>query len=481
MAFVLDQLKPNQKYFEAICGIPHPSTEEKAVSDYVCSVAEKLGLNYEQDKFWNVIVRKPASKGYEDAPVVMLEGHMDMVCVKTPESTHDFSHDPIEIYVDDKGDIIRAKDTTLGADDGYGVAYMLAVMEEDFPHPPLELVFTVQEENGCNGVDALDAGKLKSRRMIGLDVMGETVEYASCVSCFTSDLMKLTKTCETEPAKGAALMLTVSGVQPVHSGAMVHPEQFNAIKITARLLNALSENGAAYRLSTIAGGEAENYAPVETKTVILCDEPDAVKAILNGEIEKIDRELQDGKQNLTLEIRDAAANEMLSDTDTQAIVDLIYLMPSNTVAIRTAGEEMTATNNVGTVSLNGGAFELVMSDRAASRSFKNGVLGRVKRLAELCGFTLETSLRYDSWEYRPNSYMRRMTADLMKEVYGYEMMETACPGGLECCSLLPRMEGLDIVMFAPIGENCHTTDEYMNLKSFDRVYDFLKTLLGRLK
>lgn len=256
MAFVLDQLKPNQKYFEAICDIPHPSTEEKAVSDYVCSVAEKLGLDYEQDKFGNVIVRKPASKGYEDTPVVMLEGHMDMVCVKTPESTHDFSHDPIEIYVDDKGDI-RAKDTTLGADDGYGVAYMLAVMEEDFPHPPLELVFTVQEENGCNGVDALDAGKLKSRRMIGLDVMGETVEYTSCVSCFTSDLMK--------------------------------------------------------------------------------------------------------------------------------------------------------------------------------------------------------------------------------EVYGHGMMETACPGGLECCSLLPRMEGLDIVMFAPIGENCHTTDEYMNLKSFDRVYDFLKTLLGRLK
>lgn len=398
MAFVLDQTKPNQKYFEAICGIPHPSTEEKAVSDYVCFVAEKLGLNYEQDKFWNVIVHKPASKGYEDAPVVMLEGHMDMVCVKTPESTHDFSHDPIEIYVDDKGDI-RAKDTTLGADDGYG----------------------------------------------------------------------------------AALMLTVSGVQPVHSGAMVHPEQFNAIKITARLLNALSENGAAYRLFTMAGGEAENYAPVETKTVILCDEPDAVKAILSGELEKIDRELQDGKQNLTLEICDAAANEMLSDADTQAIVDLIYLMPSNTVAIRTAGEKMTATNNVGTVSLNGGAFELVMSDRAASRSFKNSVLGRVKRLAELCGFTLETSLRYDSWEYQPNSYMRRMTADLMKEVYGHEMMETACPGGLECCSLLPRMEGLDIVMFAPIGENCHTTDEYMNLKSFDRVYDFLKTLLGRLK
>ena len=167
--------------------------------------------------------------------------------------------------------------------------------------------------------------------MIGLDVMGETVEYTSCVSCFTSDRMKLTKTCETEPAKGAALMLTVSGVQPVHSGAMVHPEQFNAIKITARLLNALSENGAAYRLSTMAGGEAENYAPVETKTVILCNEPDAVKAILNGELEKIDRELQDGKQNLALEIRDTAANGMLSDADTQAIVDLIYLMPSNTV------------------------------------------------------------------------------------------------------------------------------------------------------
>ena len=480
MAFVLDPSRPNQKYFEAICGIPHPSTEEKALSDYVRSVAEKLGLDYEQDTFGNVIVRKSASEGYEDAPVVMLEGHMDMVCVKTPESTHDFSHDPIEIYVDGKGDI-RAKGTTLGADDGYGVAYMLAVMEEDFPHPPLELVFTVQEENGCNGVDALDAGKLKSRRMIGLDVMGETVEYTSCVSCYTSDLMKLTRTCETIPAAGTALALHVYGVQPVHSGAMVHPEQFNAIKITARLLQVLSENGIAYRLASMAGGEAENYAPVDTKTVILCDDPETAEMILKSELEKIDRELQDGKQNLTLEIEDANADEMLSDADTQSIVDLIYLMPSNTVAIQTAGDEMTATNNIGTVSLNGGNFELVMSDRAASRSFKSGVLGRVKRLAALCGFELETSLRYDSWEYQPNSYMRKMTADLMKEMYGHEMIETACPGGLECCSLLPRMEGLDIVMFAPIGENCHTTDEYMNLKSFDRVYDFLKTLLGRLK
>ena len=479
---MLEQLAPQTVFhwFEKVCAIPRGSGRMEAISRWCMDFAQQRGLPCRRDAVGNVVITKPGQGAMAACAPLILQGHMDMVCVKTPESTHDFSHDPIEIYVDDKGDI-RAKDTTLGADDGYGVAYMLAVMEEDFPHPPLELVFTVQEENGCNGVDALDAGKLKSRRMIGLDVMGETVEYTSCVSCFTSDLMKLTKTCETEPAKGAALMLTVSGVQPVHSGAMVHPEQFNAIKITARLLNALSENGAVYRLSTMAGGEAENYAPVETKTVILCDEPDTVKAILNGELEKIDRELQDGKQNLTLEIRDAAANEMLSDADTQAIVDLIYLMPSNTVAIRTAGEEMTATNNVGTVSLNGGAFELVMSDRAASRSFKNSVLGRVKRLAELCGFTLETSLRYDSWEYQPNSYMRRMTADLMKEVYGHEMMETACPGGLECCSLLPRMEGLDIVMFAPIGENCHTTDEYMNLKSFDRVYDFLKTLLGRLK
>ena len=188
MAFVLDQTKPNQKYFEAICGIPHPSTEEKAVSDYVCSVAEKLGLNYEQDKFWNVIVRKPASKGYEDAPVVMLEGHMDMVCVKTPESTHDFSHDPIEIYVDDKGDI-RAKDTTLGADDGFGAAYMLAVLEDDtLPHPPLECVFTVQEETGTIRAEQLDKSLLKAKRMINLD--GDE-EGATFVACSCSDRVLL--------------------------------------------------------------------------------------------------------------------------------------------------------------------------------------------------------------------------------------------------------------------------------------------------
>lgn len=481
---VLDQTKPHQKYFEAICAIPHPSTGEKAVSDYVCSVAKKLGLDFEQDHMWNVIVRKPASSGYENSPTVMLQAHLDMVCVKSPDSDHVFETDPLKLFVDEKGNV-RAEGTTLGADDGYGVAYLLALMEEnDYPHPPLELVFTSQEENGCYGAAALDTDKLTARRMIGLDVMGETYEWVSTVSCFSSDLVVVTKDADRFDCDKNGLKINISGLQPVYSETMVHPEQFNAVKIVGRILYTLRECGVDYRLSSMNGGVAENYPPVEIETVISLDgaqKSDAVK-LIEKEFEIIKKELDDGKQEFKLEINDALVSSEIGSSETADIVNLIYLMPSNHFTLKPSSGSMTSVNNIGMVEFGEDKkFTLTMSNRNESSDYKKNVNNRIKLISELCGCKTDISSRYEPWEYAPDSYMRNLTADLMREFYGHEMDEEICPGGLEACNFLPKMPGLDIVMFAPVGQFCHTTAEYLNLESFDKVYRFVKLLLERLK
>ena len=482
---VLDQNKPHQKYFEAICGIPHPSTQEKAVSDYVCSVAEKLGYEYDQDEKWNVIVRKPASAGYENSPTVMLQGHMDMVCVKSPDSNHVFETDPLKLFVDEKGNV-RAEGTTLGADDGYGVAYLLALMEEnDYPHPPLELVFTSQEENGCWGAAALDTSKLKARRMVGLDVMGETYEWVSTVSCFSSDLVIVTKEAERLENKDLGLKINISGLQPVYSETMVHPEQFNGVKIVGRLLYTLRDKGIAYKLSEMNGGVAENYPPVEIECSISLDDKsslDSAKKIIEDEFEVIKKELDDGKQEFKLEISETTPNTVISSENTADIVNLIYLMPSNHQSLKPNGGAMTSVNNVGMVEFSEEKkFTLTMSNRNENSHYKNNVNSRIKLIAELTNCDVDISSRYEPWDYDPDSYMRNLTAKLMKEFYGHDMDEEICPGGLEACNFLPKMPGLDIVMFAPIGQFCHTTAEYLNLESFDKVYEFVKLLLKNLK
>ena len=477
---VLDSSKAHQKYFEAISRIPRGSGNEKGVSDYVVSVAAQLGLEAYQDALWNVIVKKPASPGYEAAAPVMLQAHLDMVCVKSPDSLHDFERDPLKLYVEPGGHL-RAEGTTLGADDGYGVAYLLAVMEESFPHPPLELVFTSQEENGCWGAKALELSRLQSRRMIGLDVMESTRENVVCVSCFCSDLLVLTRSCREEKAAGEALKIRIDGIQPFREGAQVHPELYNAIKLTARLLNDLLECGETFQLVSMRGGEAENYNPVCCETVLMTHNADSLRKQAFRLFSAMEQEVQDGRQSTRLEIGETGAVRMLSQADSRALVDAMLLVPSNTQSIDQRSQEMTSITCVGTVCLEDGEFTLKMSDRARADSYRKAIEQEMRAIARLTGCHLTVEERYAPWAYNPNSPMLRRTADLMRKFYGEDMLETICPGGLEACDFLPAIPDLDIVMFAPIGEKCHSTEEYLDLDSFDRVYVFLKTLLGEMR
>jgi len=314
MSILSGENKPHRKYLEAICAIPRPSCKEKQVSEYIISVAEKLGLDYETDELFNVIVRKPASPGLENSPALMLQAHTDMVCVKAPDKDFCFDTDPLDIYVEDE--ILRARGTTLGADDGYGVAYLLAAMEEEFVHPPLELVFTSQEENGCYGAQALNCSHLKSRRMIGLDVMGQETEYTCTVSCFCSDRLRVIKDCDLISAKGDVISLKVSGIQPVHEGVNVHPEIHNAIKILARLLKVAAERGISLNLVSAEGGEAENYNPVTASVVIATGNAEELKKAMSGELAGIIGELDDGMQSIRLDAMQFSYR--VNDNETEA-------------------------------------------------------------------------------------------------------------------------------------------------------------------
>jgi dipeptidase D len=474
MNTILDHSKLPQKYFETLSAIPRNSGNEQKISSFICAKADLLGLEYFRDDLYNVVVKKPATKGYESSPAVMLQAHMDMVCVKDPGSKHDFTKDPIILNVEDH-DRLNAVGTSLGADDLYGVSYMLAIMEEDFPHPPLEFVFTTQEENGCWGAKALDCSKLKAKKMIGLDIMGSNLENESVVGCFSSDLIIATKSMDQISAAGESLSFKISGIRPIRNESQHHPEFCNAIKIAARVLESASLQRINFRLSEIKGGEAENYSPVECNVSLTCDNKDAFIAAAQSELNTIMNELDDPEQHLTIEFDDCHCIYTISENDSMAVTDFMYFVPSGTFS--SSSGKMTATNNVGKVTLKNGSFELVMSDRVIDKHHKGGLNERFRRLSLIGGLDLKFEIRYESWEYSENSYLRKKTSELMHELWGIDMVESICPGGLECCEFLKEIPELDIVMLAPIGQDCHTTKEWMSIKSFDHIYDFLKKLL----
>ncbi|MBQ9252350.1 MAG: M20/M25/M40 family metallo-hydrolase [Clostridia bacterium] len=469
-----------ERYFEAISHIGRPSEQEKAVSNYICSVAKELNLKYHQDQMGNVIVWKPASPGREGEPAVILQAHLDMVTVCAPHTTHDFLREPLTLQVDEEGNL-RAKDTTLGADDGYGCAYMLGCLTESFSHPPLECVFTVQEENGCYGAQALDTSLISARRMIGLDVMGQEIEHTCCVSCYCSNRMILTAHPRMEKREGLLVKARLTGIQPVRSVMIVHPERGNAIKLLTRLLRKLPRE--LYMIE-MRGGEAENYNPVACETSFLMPRETAeaeVREALERELKQIDFEINEGKQELKLELEfSPQEREAVSWEETLRLLRMIDLLPSDTQEIHPKEDRMIAINNIGIVDWQGEAFTLTISDRGQNRGCLEGIERRVADLCELCGAVFRQEVRYAPWDYRPDSPLLLATAKLMKEYYGQEMVENICPGGLELCDFLPGLPGLDCVMFAPIGDECHSTMEWMNLASFNRVYGFLKELLGRI-
>lgn len=463
--------------FKEISDIPHPSYHEKALSDHIKRLADNLGYYAHQDEHNNLLVRIPASPGYEDAPVVMLQSHLDMVAEKNMESDHDFLNDPLELIIEDN--ILRANNTTLGADDGVGVVYMMAIMKDkNLKHPELELVFTVEEEVGLVGATNFDTTDMKSTLCIGLDSSGESEVYVSSSGGVRGTL---TKPVAIEKLNTDTIKLEIRGLHGGHSGGDIHLERANALKLSGVILKrALDEFDV--KLVDLRGG---------LKINAICREADVEFAVNDKEtfiewFKKVEKELltqyEISDPGLTFNLMTGKTDQVISEKDTHNIINALFMLPYGVIQKSMAIEDLTITSaNIGTAQLIEDKFRIQVSLRATQTFVIENIMAQVSYIAGSTGFELEFSSKYPGWNYEPESKFRNQLFKVYKELRNEEMKEVATHGGVELGIWKGKMPHLDIIGLGPIMHDIHTPKERLEIDSFVRTYEVLYTLLESLQ
>lgn len=477
MEYVIKNREPADvlRYFEEISAIPRGSGNEKAIGEYLLNFAGEHGLEARMDELYNVVIKKPGSAGCEDLPPVILQGHTDMVCEKNKNVDHDFMKDGIKLVVD--GDILKADGTTLGADNGSAVAYLLAVLaNNDLTHPPLECVFTSQEEIGLIGALALDASDLKGKRLINLDCGPEGVCIAGSAGGTTIDIYKdFSKV----PAQGETVSIKVRGLQGGHSGGDIEKERGNANKIAARALYNISKE-MKVNLISIDGGSMMNAIPRECDVVAAVADAGRAAEIVADVARKVYSELQFSDEGFTMsceKIADAA--EMICDADSDSFIKMLYILPTGMVAKSMVLEGLTvASQNLAAVKTReDGKLYILYSLRSSVNSFLDDCGDRIDLICREHGAKPEFRPGFPTWEYTATSDLRDLCSKAYKEVTGKDMIIKATHGGLECGAFLSKIPGLDIAALGCDASGAHTPDEQLDLNSYERMYRvLLKTL-----
>ena len=475
MKNVLNHDIPFQKFFEEISRIPHGSFNERAISEYVINFAKKHNLGWDRDKMNNVLIKKPGQNGGEDAEPVLLQSHLDMVCVKVPGSNHNFETDPIPLLLD--GDILTADGTTLGADDGTGVASMLALLEDSkTAQPPIEALFTVQEEVGMFGAKAFDYSKIKSRRMIGLDSGGENLSSVNAAGCGT---IGITRNFEISTGFCNIITVTVNGLFGGHSGVCIDNERGNGIKIVVAIMRKLYREGVDFKLVQLDGGQASNAIPDACQVVFATTKTEKANEIIEGFSKDLKKLYEYNEPNLAIKVESKNENVLsISQEDSLDIINMIYIMPHGRHhKSLTIDDFVTVSSNVAIVSLEKGEFSMKVSTRAEDE-FKHDIIeDRVLATANSFGFKAEVIERTPSWEYMSDSKMREVAAPLMKKWVGKELEPEFVHGGLECGYFANKIPGIDIFVTGCIGADVHTPKEWCDLASADRIMNFLTGFL----
>ncbi len=486
---VLEGIKPEKVfyYFEELCRIPHGSGNIQKISDYLVSFAKERGLEHYQDALGNVIMIKEASKGYEDATPVMLQGHMDMVAVKRPDCKLDLERDGLSLKVD--GDRIYAQDTSLGGDDGIAVAYGLAIMDGDaIKHPRLELVITVDEETGMDGAREIDLSVCRAHTLLNLDSEEEGIFLAGCAG---GARVNFEKEYQISEENGILCRVKVSGLIGGHSGAEIHKERGNANKLLARVLNALAQT-VKYHLISWDGGLADNAIPREAVAGLLfpkeLGQDGDIQEKLQEFMGEIERQLKaelaekDSEVKIETEVLGREKAFVLSREETKKMVSFIHALPNGVQAMSGAMEGLVETSlNLGILKYEAGKFGMGISVRSSQESAKRELIATLQSLAYLADMPFRVSGDYPGWTYRKDSPLRdKMTAVYM-EMFGKKPEIQAIHAGLECGLLACKIENLDCVSIGPDMKNIHTTEEELSISSTERVYCFVLKLLEEMK
>lgn len=480
MNYVIKDREPKDalRFFEDISAIPRASGNEAGIADFMMNFAKERGLWAHKDEWNNVIIKKPGSKGCENLPPVMLQGHLDIVPEKNQDTVHDWEKDGLKLRVE--GDILKATGTTLGCDDGYALAFMMAVLDrDDIVHPPLECVMTSMEEIGLVGAMKMDGSHITARTMIGMDGGGEGKFLASSAGgCYV--FVKVPY--ETKKASGKALAIHVRGLLGGHSGGLIHMERGNSNKIMGRLLYALKKE-IDFDIASISGGFKGNAIPRESDCVIVMAENDMEKAkkIIASVEAKIQNELQFSDKGLKILTEETSAETVICKEASSKVITLSHVLPNGMMMKHMGIKDLTnASLNVGVVTQKEDEIVYEITIRSAEDSLVEYIADMVKNIAEIAGAKAEAVGSYPSFSYNPDSKIRKLAMDVYKEMTGKEGKINAVHGGTEAGVFRALLPGLDIVGLGPNAGGAHTPDEYVELPSFKNAFDLLLKILEAL-
>ena len=479
---ILENLEPQDVfyYFEEICKIPHGSGNTGQISDYLKAFADEHGLYCRQDELNNIIMIKEASKGYEDHEPVLLQGHMDMVAVKDADCTIDMTKDGLQLEI--LGDRLSAKGTSLGGDDGIAVAFALALLAGDqYRHPRIELILTVDEEVGMEGATGLTVDDLTAKRMINLDQEEEKIFITGCAGGARIDIRKKT---ETEQIKGLLCKLKISGLQGGHSGQEINKERGNAICLMGRLLAALQEKTPVY-LKEVSGGTADNAIPNEVCAEIVVTEwTEDVAAFMEEQFCGLKAEFAGKEDGLKCELQVGAEDaliEVCNRKDSEQWIHLLNVIPHGVIANSVKMKGLVETSlNPGILNVSAVEGMVSTSVRSSNAAAKEALINQLKSLAALCDATVGIRGDYPGWDYDPDSPLREKMVTIYEEMYGVKPQIEAIHAGLECGIFQSKIPGLDCVSIGPDMQDIHTTRETLSIPSVQRVWKFLLKVLESL-
>lgn len=467
------------EYFEEISNIPRGSGNNTAISNYLVDFAKAHNLKYRKDQAENIIIWKDASKGCETKETVILQGHMDMVCEKEEDSNHDFTKDSLELCVD--GDVIYAKGTTLGGDDGIAIAYALAILDDDtLVHPPLEVVITTDEETGMFGAEALDCSDLKGKYFINIDSEEEGTILTSCAGGARVDarfsIGKLKK-------EGYVMTAKLTGLQGGHSGTEINKNRENAVYMLGRLMTALKHRKVDFRLMNIQGGQKDNAIPRSAEMELLMFDLEEAKKNVMEIVHELEQEMESSEKdaNFSVTFSEKQKVDIIDENVTRKINIFMELMPNGIQRMSAAIPGLVESSlNLGICKSDEHEVRFSYSLRSSKKSYKEYMKNKLKDLIKEVGGVFETYGEYPAWEYRADSKLRDVMVQVYKDQYGNEPKIEAIHAGLECGIVSGKMPELDMVSIGPDTFDIHTTKERLSISSTKRVYRFLLTVLERL-
>ena len=477
---VLSDLQPQNvfRFFEELCAIPHGSHNTKRISDYLVSFAEAHRLKFRRDELNNVIIWKAPTAGYEHSPAVMLQGHVDMVAEKDADCTKDMETEGLDLFVE--GDLVGARGTTLGGDDGIAVAMALAILDaDDIPHGPLECLFTVDEEVGMLGARGLDTSDLQAKYMLNVDSEEEKVLTVSCAgSTRTVCALPFARA----PFEGTVCELVVDGLMGGHSGEEIHKGRANSNILMGRALTELM-NATDLRLLTVSGGAKDNAIPRDARALVAVKDVKAAEAAALALGDALKNEYRTADPDIRVSLRPADSELVPLDEDsTRRVAAFLFCAPNGVQMMSAEVPGLVQTSlNLGRVYTEGDSVVGWFMIRSSVNSQAAETTEKVIALTKALGGAVEIPASYSAWQYRPDSHLRDVMVEAFRAVYGEEPKVAALHAGLECGILSGKMPDLDCISFGPDLTNIHTPRERLHIASTERTWLLTLETLKRLK